>query len=219
MASVASKTGEPGETRIVLSHISWETYEALLVETDRSGTRFTYDEGVLEIMSPSPEHKRIKKLLARMVETMTEELEIPIASAGNTTWKSQLKQKGVEPDECYYVANEPRVRGRMDIDLNEDPPPDLAIEVDITASSIDQLRIYAKLGVPEVWICDGRSIRVYELEDDRKYTRRSGSRAFPVLPVEQLQRFIDEFGNGDETSWIRSFRTWVRQELKQSPKT
>jgi len=210
MAVVASGIGE---SRIVLRNVSWETFEALLAETDRAGTRFTYDEGVLEIMSPSMTHERMKKLLARMIETMTLELQIPIASAGNSTLKNQLKQKGVEPDECYYVANEPRVRGKIEIDLDDDPMPDLAIEIDISSSSLDQLRIYAALGIPEVWLCDGETIRVYQLGAEERYLQVDRSPSFPFLPVDRLQGFLDRVHTADETSWIRSFQAWVKSEL------
>ena len=205
--SVASTQAE---NRVVLSNISWSTFEALLAETDRRGTRFTYDRGDLEMMSPSREHERIKRLIGRMIETATLELGIPISSGGSTTLKSQLKQRGVEPDECYYVANEPRVRGKDDFDLAVDPPPDLAIEVDLTSSSLDQLGIYAALGVPELWLCDGSAIRAYHLQPDGTYAEQPGSLSFPFLPLAELLRFLAQRNDADETTWTRSFRDWVR---------
>ena len=197
------------ESRVVLTHVSWSTFEALLAETDRRGTRFTYDRGVLEIMSPSREHERTKRMLGRMIECLTEELNIPISSASATTLKSQMKLKGVEPDESYYVANEERVRGRDDLDLAIDPPPDLAIEVDITSSSIDQLGIYAALGVPEVWLCDGAKIHVYQLQGDGVYAQRAQSPSFPFLPLGEVEGFLTQRNATDETTWIRQFREWV----------
>ncbi|NLX95246.1 MAG: Uma2 family endonuclease [Rhodopirellula sp.] len=204
-----------GESRVVLNNVRWQTFEALLAETESAGSRFTYDEGDLEIMSPSAEHELIKRRLGRMIETMTMELEIPIASLGSTTFKAEMKRKGIEPDECYYVANQPRVQGRMEIDLAEDPPPDLVIEVDISSSSLDQLRIYAALGVPEVWICDGDTIAIHHLADDGSYLRRDESLAFPFLPIDQVQHFLDQGKTVDETIWIRSFRSWVLNALKR----
>jgi Uma2 family endonuclease len=206
MTSVASQ----GETRVVLTNIGWDIYERLAAEAGRAGTRFTYDRGVLEIMSPSREHERVKRRLGRMIETMTEELNIPIDSAGSTTLKSQLKQKGVEADECYYIANEPRVRGRDDLDLSADPPPDLVVEIDISASSIDQLAIYSALGVPEVWFCDGARVEFHALQRDGAYAPQDRSAAFPFLDSADLERFLALRNEGDETTWIRSFREWVR---------
>ena len=213
MATVANQQKQY-ENRVVLRNVSWETFELLLAETVRGGTRFAYDEGVLEIMSPSLEHERIKRLLGRMIETMTLELDIPIVSASATTLRRQLRQKGVEADECYYVQNESSMRGRDEIDLDHDPPPDLAIEVDITSSSMDQLGIYSALGVPEVWMCDGQAIRIYRRGDDGGYLLQDRSSAFPFLPVDQVQGFLDQRNAADETTWIRSFRSWVRQELR-----
>ena len=141
-------------------------------------------------MSSSEEHERTKKLLGRMVEVMTEELDIPIRSSGSTTLKSQLRQRGLEPDECYYVANERAVRGRKRIDLDIDPSPDLAIEVDISSSSLDQLRIYASLGVPEVWLYDGASLRVHQLQPEGTYARQTRSPSFPFLPLEEAEGFL-----------------------------
>jgi len=198
------------ESRVVLRNVSWATFEALLAETDRGGSRFTYDQGVLEIMSPSREHERVKTLIGRMIETMTEELGIAISSGGSTTLKSQMKEKGVEPDECYYVANEPLVRGRDDFDLTVDPPPDLALEVDITTSWLDKLSIYAALGVPEVWLCDGATLQVYHIQADGTYALQARSPAFPFLPLEQVQRFLDQRNALDETTWVRSLRAWVQ---------
>ena len=198
---------------VVLYGVTWSTYEALLAETDRSGTRFTYDRGMLEIMSPSEQHERFKKLIGRMIETLTEELGIPIRSAGSTTWKSEIKQQGLEPDECYYLANEPRVRGRREADLSVDPPPDLALEVEITSRWIDKMHIYANLGIPEVWRYDGKTLRTEQLQSDGSYLPQSRSTALPLMPLTELGRFLDRRDTTDETSWIRSFRQWVKANL------
>jgi len=198
------------ENRVLLSGISWATFELLLADTQNHGTRFTYDRGYLEMMSPSREHERLKRLIGRMIETMTEALAIPISSAGSTTLKAQWKERGLEADESYYVANEPRVRGRDEIDLRIDPPPDLAIEVDISRSSLDQLSIYADLGVPEVWLFDGMTLKVYHLQPEGVYAQRSRSPSFPFLPLEQIEAFLARRDESDETTWIRSFRAWVK---------
>jgi Uma2 family endonuclease len=198
------------ETRVLLSRVSWSTFEALLADNDCRGTRFTYDQGYLEIMSPSREHERIGRCLGRMIGILTMELDIPISSGGSTTLKAELKQRGIEPDECFYVANEPRMRGRDDYDPAVDPPPDLVIEVDISRSSLNKLAIYADLGVPEVWMHDGAALRVYQLGPDGEYLQQERSLSFPFLAAAEIQRFLDDRNTTDETSWIRSFRDWVR---------
>ncbi|MGD0898627.1 MAG: Uma2 family endonuclease, partial [Thermoguttaceae bacterium] len=134
----------------------------------------------------------------------------PISSGGSTTLKDELNQRGLEPDECFYVANEPRMRGRDDYDPAVDPPPDLAIEVDISRSSLDKMAIYADFGVPEIWTHDGATLRVYHLQSEGGYVQQPTSRSFPLLPLEEVQRFLDQRNTTDETTWIRSFRDWVR---------
>jgi Uma2 family endonuclease len=195
---------------VALYNISWSTYEAIVAENDNPGTRFTYDRGMLEIVAPSYEHEHLKKLIGRMINSVTEEFEIPIRSEGSTTWENQTRHQGLEPDECYYVANEVRVRGRDEIDLAVDPPPDLAVEVEITSDWIDKLPIYAGLGVPEVWRYDGQTLRVEQLQPDGTYAAQTHSRAFPFLPLAEIPRFLDQRDATDETTWIRSFRQWVR---------
>lgn len=194
-----------GENRVLLSDISWATFQALATESNRGGTRFTYDQGRLEIMPPSTEHQWLKTLIGRMVEMMAFQLEIAIRSGGSTTLLNELAERGVEPDECYYVANEARVRGRDDIDLAVDPPPDLAIEIDVTSSSINQLPIYASLGVPEVWLYHGGLLRAFVLGSDGNYQQQPQSAAFPFLSLDGFQQFLEQRNLKDENSLIREF--------------
>ena len=197
-----------GETRIVIPNVAWEVFESLGA-SDCAGTRFAYDKGVLEIMSPSIEHEWYHRALGRMVETLTEELEIPILSAGSTTLKLHLKKRGLEPDECFYLEHELQMRGKRELDLTVDPPPDLAIEVDISRSSVDKLSIYAALGVPELWFYDGESLVVRRLENG-VYVERDRSDSFPFLDLKEIERFMGRFEQLGETAWARSFRKWVK---------
>ena len=200
----------PPENRVLLSGVAWSTYEALLADTESSGAKFTYDRGYLEIMSPSREHEHVKCLLGRMIETVTEELDIPISSGGSTTLKAELKQRGAEPDECYYVANEPRMRGHEDYDPAVDPPPDVVIEVNISRNSLDKFAIYSDFSVPEIWTYEDDALCVYQLLGDGSYARRDHSPSFPFLPLKDIQGFLDRRNAMDETTWIRSFRKWAR---------
>ncbi len=193
-------------SRVLLTGVSWSTYEALVTESDRRGSRFTYLRGVLEILSPSREHEQVKTLLGRMIEMVTLEGRIAIASGGSTTLRSHRKQAGVEPDECYFVANEAKVRARDSFDAARDPPPDLAIEMDITSSFLDQLEIYSALGVPEVWLCDGRRVRVFVLGDEGSYSETARGFSFPFLPLSAMEAVLAGRGEVDETTPIHSFR-------------
>jgi Uma2 family endonuclease len=199
--------------RILLDGIRWSTYEALLEDLVHRHIRLTYDRGSLEIMTLSPPHEFSKTRLARMIETLTEELNIPIRSGGSQTCRSQLKEKGLEPDECYWVENEPLIRGKEDIDLELDPPPDIAVEIEVSRSVLDRLGIYAALRVPEVWRYDGRTLTIMQLQIDQSYAIVDQSPSFPWLPLDRFRQFLAESGTMGETRWIRSFRAWVRTEV------
>jgi Uma2 family endonuclease len=201
------------EERLVLNGVSWSTYEALLADLEHGGIRLTYDQGRLEIVSPSGHHEWFARLIGRMIEAMTEELDIPVMSTSSWTLRLELKRRGLEADESYYVANEPKVRGREDLSLDRDPPPDLAIEVEISSPWIKKIPIYAELGVPEVWRYDGQRLRVELLQADGTYAASPTSAAFPFLPIEKLEVFLARRADTDETTWIRQFRAWVREEL------
>src|SRR2546422_6880174 len=150
--------------RVILRRVSWETYERLLAEHEQcSSPRFTYDRGVLEIMSPSIRHERLNRSLATMCEVIAEELHIELDNAGSTTFKREDLTRGFEPDSCFYVQNVERVRDRDQIDLTVDPPPDLVIEIDISSSSLDRFPIFANIGVPEGWRYDGTRLTIFTL--------------------------------------------------------
>ncbi|MEO0406564.1 MAG: Uma2 family endonuclease [Cyanobacteria bacterium P01_A01_bin.135] len=199
--------------QVVLRGVSWGTYQALVRDLESEpGKRLTYDQEILEIMVPLPSHEGYKKLLGRMVEVTTEETETEIRSLGSTTWSREDLRKGLEADECYYIQNERAVRGQDAIDLGVDPPPDLAIEVDITSSSMERMGIYRALGVPEVWRFDGEVLRIYRLVAG-DYREQDASEALPLLEKGEILRFLQMSGTMGETSWVRAFRRWVREKM------
>lgn len=204
------------EQHAVLHGIRWETYERLLEELEDRHLRLTYDSGTLEVMSPSRPHERIRHLLGRMVEAATEEWGVAIEGGGSTTWRREDLQKGLEPDECYWVQNEALIRGRDDLDLGVDPPPDLAIEVDVWSCSLDRLSIYGALGVPEVWRWEDGRIAVHVRQSDGTYALSDQSQCFPWMPMHELSAWLDRDRDLDENSRIRAFRAWVRDTLRPS---
>jgi Uma2 family endonuclease len=197
---------------VLLENISWQTYQALLKDIEEQpGIRMTYDHGILEIMAPLDPHEAYKKLLGRLVEAATEELNIEIRSLGSRTCSREDMARGLEPDQCYYIQHELAVRGKKQLDLNQDPPPDLVIEIDITNSSMNRISLYEALQVPEVWRYDGSQLTVYCLEN-KKYQITDRSEALPQLTPSQLVRFLKLAETMGETSLIRSFREWVRSQ-------
>ncbi len=152
------------EQRTVLHNISWETFETLLRETgDDRGSRFAHDGSTLEIMTPFSEHENPECNFHNLIIALAEELNTEIKSAGSTLLKRKIVRKGIEPDNCYYIQNELAVTGRETLDLANLPAPDLAIEIDISSSSVNKLDIYLPLGVSELWRYDGNNLKFYKL--------------------------------------------------------
>jgi Uma2 family endonuclease len=196
---------------VVLHGISWETYERLLAEHEESsGTHFTYDRGRLEIMVLSAKHEAVKHILALLVEILAEELNIDVYGLGSTTFRRADLERGFEPDACFYIQREALVRGKDEIDLTIDPPPDLVIEIDITRPSLNKFPIFAALGIPEIWRYDGARVSFFGLEDD-KYSERTESASLPKVTSDALTEFVEKDKHLKRTTWLRYVREWARQ--------
>jgi Uma2 family endonuclease len=199
--------------RVLLENISWQTYQSLLKDFEQQpAMRLTYDQGRLEIKMPLDPHESYKKLLGRLVEALTEELGVEVRSLGSRTCDRKDLARGLEPDQCYYIQNEQAVWDKAQIDLAVDPPPDLAIEIDMSSSSLNRLSIYADLGVPEVWRYDGAVLTIYRLEA-HNYQPCDRSFAFPQLTASDLERFLQLKKTTRENALIRLFREWIRGTL------
>jgi Uma2 family endonuclease len=218
MGRLASKGSDRSDWTIdsieylTLQGVSWELYEHLLKVVGERPLRVTYDKGNLEIMSPLPEHETAKTAIANFVRVITEELDIPCADYGSTTLRSRYKKTGLEPDDCFYLQSQPRIIGKKRIHLPKDPPPDLAIEIDVTSRSVERLPIYASLGVPEVWRYDGKTLACLLL-DQGDYRESEHSLAFPKLRVNDLRPFLriaEE--KSDRTAAVKAFRAWLRKQ-------
>jgi Uma2 family endonuclease len=206
----SSNPRSTAEQRLVLEGISWTTYGRLVTELERGGIRLAYDQGRLEIMSPSFLHEIRKRQLGRMIEILAEELDLEIVGGGSTTFRREDAKRGLEPDECYWLANALAISQQTEIDLAIDPPPDLAIEVDLTSSSLNKQPIYASLRIPEVWRYDGRNLEVLRLAADGGYAAAERSQSFPGIPLSSLLRFLERRQAVGERQWTREFRDWIR---------
>lgn len=204
----------PDEQRLVLSGMSWSKYENLLQQFEGRHIRVTYSRGNLEIMTVSPRHERAKTILARLLEALTEELDLAIVGLGNTTYKREDLERGLEPDECWYIQHEEQMRNRDAIDLTIDPPPDLVVEVEVSRSVIDRLEIYARLGVPQVWRYDGETVTFCVLEPDGTYRESPASPTFPQLESQTLTDFLRKRSEMSETALVKLFREWVRETIR-----
>jgi len=179
-------TPEIAEQRVILSNVSWQTFEQLLKELgDNRATRLAYNEGLLEIMTPLGPHENNNRFIESLIGVIADELNLNLKKFGSLTMKREKKLKGAEPDSCYYLQNELLVRSKQEIDLDNDPPPDLVLEIDITSGSLDKKPIYAAIGVPELWRYDGNRLEVFVLEPlKRNYLSVSQSPTFPWMPLD-----------------------------------
>ncbi|HEY5312198.1 MAG TPA: Uma2 family endonuclease [Pirellulales bacterium] len=211
MASVTTTAAD----HLVLYGVSWETYAGLLEAFGDRRLRHTYDEGTLEMMSPLKGHEWIKRLIAKFIDIVVFEFDIDVQSIGSTTLGSERAEKGLEPDDCYYISHEPDVRGLEDYDPDRDPPPDLAIEVDVTHKSLDRMSVYAALGVSEVWRATKDGTLFYRLNRSRRYTKISRSRELPLLTPALIDEYLALRRTKSEAAVIRQFVAWVRSNKRR----
>ncbi len=187
------------EEKFVTSGVSWQIYEALLAKLeDNSHYRVTYLDEILEIVSPSIRHENIKKRLAILIERYLYLKRIRFSPMGSSTIKKQLKQAGVEPDECYSIKQAGVEPDECYSIYEQKNIPDLAIEVNITSGSIDKLEIYRRLGVAEVWIWQFNRLKLYHLREETLsdfldtygYEQITSSELFPELNIVLLEQCI-----------------------------
>ncbi len=203
----------PAENRVLLHNVSWETFERLLADIgDRRSTLFHYLNGTLEIMSPLSLHEGSNRFIDDLIRAFSDELEIDLRKLGSLLMKIPELKLGAEPDSCYYIQNEPIIRGKEVIIVGQDPPPDLVLEVDITNPSDRRLPIYALLGVPEVWRYDGYSLDFLALQDG-KYISIKNSLSFPDLPAVIIVEYLQQRLTLGESAALREFRKWVRANV------
>jgi Uma2 family endonuclease len=204
------------DDRVVLPCVSWETYERLLADDDeRRVPRMTYDQGVLELVTPSMSHEEDVQAISALMRIVTAQLGIPVRSAGSTTYRRADLHRGFEPDASFYVQNEERIRGQREVDLTVDPPPDVVLEMEMSRSARDKLPLFASMGIPEVWRCDGQQVTILILELDR-YHESPSSLALPVLSSEVLTRFLAKSRTMLSPDWFQSVSDWAQGQRNAS---
>jgi Uma2 family endonuclease len=198
----------PGH-RVMFNNVNWQEFEAIIEELgDHRAARLAYSQGTLEIRIPLPKHEKAKVIIGDLVKILLLELEIDYESFGSTTFKREDMAGGVEPDDSFYIQNHARMIGKERIDLRVDPPPDLAIEVDVTSKT--QLDAYEALAVPELWRYEDGKLQINILEDG-KYIESEISLIFPNLPVlEAIPQFIEQSRTVGTRPTLKAFRQWVR---------
>lgn len=198
-----------GEQRVVFHNLSWDTYRQMLqlLGNNRS-SRLTYDQGILEITMPLAEHEAFAELIAQFIRILIIEMGLNLKSMGSITLNRADLEKGAEPDKAYYIQNQSIVAGKT-VDLAQDPPPDLIVEVDITHTDINKFNLYASLGTPEFWRFNGQEWRIYQLQNGQ-YAELEASPTFPFVPKAKLYEFLEQSQHNEATA-EKNFRTWVQQ--------
>lgn len=203
-------SGLPAGAAVTFNKVSWEEYEKLLEQVgEPAGLRLSYFQGELTAMTVSAEHEKYTRFIEQMVTALKLRLRINISSFGSATMKKSKKLTGKEPDACFYVQSVALIGNRIDLDFAIDPPPDIAVEVDIHHSASNKFDIYAALNVAEVWVFDGQQLTIHLLEQN-KYIDAPLSRALPVLTAEVLTRFLLQMRVDGEFQTLLAFDEWLQ---------
>ncbi|MDJ0599152.1 MAG: Uma2 family endonuclease [Crocosphaera sp.] len=202
----------PGQ-KILLKEVTWDEFEQILDELgEHRASKIAYHHHTLEIMTPLPEHERNKEIIGDLIKILLEELDIECYPLGSTTFKNELMQQGIEPDNCFYIENEAKVRGKDRLDLTIDPPPDLALEIDVTSRT--HREIYSILGVPELWRFEKGELQINVLENGN-YTEVEYSPHFPNFPLKQIiPKYVKQVKTVGRNKTMKAFRTWVNEQSK-----
>ncbi|QIR38406.1 Uma2 family endonuclease [Tolypothrix sp. PCC 7910] len=212
--NITPKEKPLAEKRVTLNNISWDAYEQILDALgDNRAALLTYYDGVLEIMTPLEEHETSSENIGMLIQILTEELNLNIKSMASTTLKIPNSKIGAEPDKCYYIQNEPAVRGKT-VDLAVDPPPDLILEVDITHTDINKKQLYQEMKVPEFWRYNGSRLTIYVLTQG-EYQESATSATFPILTKSMVYDFLAQCKTEGETQTKRAFRKMLREQIQQ----
>jgi Uma2 family endonuclease len=197
----------PGQ-RVILENVTWKELETIIAELgEHRAARIAYDRGILEIISPLPEHEFDKEIISDLVKALLEQLDVEFISLGSTTFKNQFMAQGIEPDQCFYIQNEAVIRGKKRLDLTIDSPPDLALEIDITSRT--HLNIYQGLQVPEVWRFENGILQINLLQNG-VYVESKSSLNFPNLPlIEVIPESLQKSRTIGRNATLKAFKNWV----------
>lgn len=201
----------PGQ-RLCLHQVDWQRFTAILAELGaKRNSRVAFYHKTLEIRMPLPEHEQSKILIGDLLKLLLDYLGMEWQSLGSTTFKKQSDMAGIEPDDCFYIRNYRAAVGMDRVNLDIDPPPDLALEVDLTSKT--QVSAYEAIGVPEIWRCDRGKLIIYLLQDGA-YQESATSAIFPNIPVVAIiSQYLAKIKNLPMSTIRREFRQWLNQDL------
>ncbi len=202
----------PADTVVTFHHVSWQEYEDLLQQVgEASGLRISFDDGTLNVMTLSTEHENYARFIESLVRLISVRLRFNIRFFGSATIKKAKRRKGLEPDACFYVQTADALGNRMQLDFEVDPPPDIAVEIDVHHDSFSKFPIYAALGVPEVWRYDGQQLTILVLREDQ-YGTVTQSRALPLLTSQMLTESLTRLRDEGELQALLAFDQWLQSQ-------
>lgn len=204
----------PDDASVTFNDVSWDEYEDLLEQVGEApGLRISYDDGSLQVMTISSEHEKYASFINSLTTAIKLRLRIDILAFGSATMRKRKRKKGNEPDACFYVQTASLIGNRIQLDFETDPPPDIAVEIDVHHDSRSKLPIYAALGVPEIWRYDGQAMTIYHLSDasdEQQYLAGDSSAALPMLSATLLTEMIERMRSDGELSALLAFDDWLR---------
>ncbi len=203
-----------GDQCVVMRWIGWKGYQHVLrARGERSIPRMVYLDGNLSLESFSYGHERLSGRLSMLVLEVTTTLNIPCTPAGSTTFFLKRKRAGVEGDQTYYLANEPKIRHNTDLDLRVDPPPDLAIEIAYAFNAGNSVEAWRRFRVPEIWVEDGDKLTIFALQSNRRLAEVETSVTFPFLNAAEIHAWVVRKVDGSDTDWALAVRRWVEETI------
>lgn len=206
--------GARGDQCVTLFDVGWSGYQQVLrVRGERSRPKIVYLDGDVYLVTTSYLHEFLRKRFSTFVTELAVALTIPFRPSGETTFGIERKKGGVEGDETYYFANHAFLKGRSNIDLKDDPPPDLAVEVVHTHAAEAAIEVYRRFGVPEVWVWEDASVRILSLQPNGEYGESPTSLSIPTLTAAEINEWIGRPEGGSELDWIVELRRWAREVL------
>jgi Uma2 family endonuclease len=200
----------PGQ-KIFVTDVNWQEFEDILEDLgEHRHSKIAYNNNILEIMAPLPEHEREKEVISDFVKALLEELDMEFLTLGSTTFKNRKMMQGIEPDNCFYIENEALIRDKDRLDLSIDPPPDLALEIDVTSRTYSNL--YKVLGVPELWRFEKGNLQINLLKEG-EYIESEFSEIFGDLSIKkELPKFVNQVKEIGRNKTMKIFRNWVKQQ-------
>ncbi len=202
----------PAGSELILRGQTFEDYKEILEEVgEASGLRISYDGEIIKIMTLSIRHEKFVRFFEMLTTVLSLKLRIKILHFGSMTMKLSRKNRGSEPDCCFYIQNAEAVARKSSIDFSRDVPPDVVVEVDIHHDSLDKFSIYSALQVPEFWLYDGEKLKIYRLENET-YFETKKSQALPILSADILTDFLNRLENSDQFEILLEFESWLENQ-------